>query len=120
VAFYRHSAFEYQFRRFDSKWFLRITPTYHFTRDGYRADRYADDRLKKIKQLEHNPAVAAQLLMWAEVLTRSSLMQADYQFLTFGPLCTCEAECGVDDNGWLTRTGGDDELMPEDEGLFAL
>jgi hypothetical protein len=44
VAYYRHSAFEGKFRQYDGAWFLEITPTYHFTRDGYTLDPYYKDR----------------------------------------------------------------------------
>ena len=34
VTHYRHSAFYARFYRFDEKWYLQISPTYHFTSDG--------------------------------------------------------------------------------------
>ncbi|WP_180277759.1 DUF4365 domain-containing protein [Nostoc sp. 'Peltigera malacea cyanobiont' DB3992] len=68
VAYYRHSGFEGQFIRVDSDWFLEITPTYFFTRDGYTRDKFEKEHLSGIKLLEKNPAVFGQLIMWAEYL----------------------------------------------------
>src|SRR5437879_5041708 len=36
MSYYRHSAFGGRFVRYDSNWYLQITPSYHFTRTGER------------------------------------------------------------------------------------
>jgi Domain of unknown function (DUF4365) len=103
VAYYRHSAFEGAFRRYDGAWFLEITPTYHFSYDGYHEDRFYKDRLKHIKQLERNAAVLGQLLMWASHLGQpTSLFNVRPPLIHVGSLRTLELEAGLDDDAWRT------------------
>ena len=52
VAFYRHVAFEHQFRRYDGVWYVELNPTYVFTSDGIALDAYHQERLAGIKRLE--------------------------------------------------------------------
>jgi hypothetical protein len=56
IAYYRHSAFEGRFKRFEDAWSLEITPTYHFTRDGRWPSAFYDDKLTGIKQLARRRA----------------------------------------------------------------
>lgn len=68
VAYYRHSAFSGHFVSHEGTWFLEIEPTYRFTFDGKRGDRYGAERLTGIKRLERNPSVLGQIHMWVSVL----------------------------------------------------
>lgn len=68
ISHYRHSAFFGQFYCFDNKWYLEISPTYHFTWDGYKPSLFREDQLTGIKQLERNSAVLGQVVMWGEYL----------------------------------------------------
>jgi hypothetical protein len=107
IAYYRHSAFKGWFQRFGDDWYLEITPTYYFTRDGWRLDRFYEDRLKKIKEQEKNPAVRGQVVMWAEYLSRDgNLFEPQYPMLGFGELIRFEVEAGLDDAAWLERDEG--------------
>ena len=102
IAYYRHSAFEAQFRLFDEAWFLEITPTYFFTWDGYKVDRWYEDRLKTIKRLERNLAVFGQVVMWADYLSKPRDMFAKQEsYIQFGSLKQFEIVFGVDDKSWL-------------------
>ncbi|MBD2302215.1 DUF4365 domain-containing protein [Nostoc sp. FACHB-190] len=111
VAYYRHSAFEGQFIRIGSDWFLEITPTYFFTRDGYTRDKFEQNHLSGIKRIEKNPAVFGQLIMWAEYLitpAQGDLFLQSYPFLQFfETLEKFEIEVGIDDEIWLRNE--DDE-----------
>ena len=122
IAYYRHSAFEGRFRRYDGAWFLEITPTYHFTWDGYHEDRYYKDRLKGIKQLERNSAVLGQLLMWADYLCQQdSLFSAQPSLLQFGSLRTLDIDAGVFDEVWRGQEEGDEAQTLasfENDGLW--
>jgi hypothetical protein len=121
VSYCRHAAFEGRFHRYGGEWFLEVTPTYHFTWDGYLLSRFADDLLKQIKMLERNAAVIGQLLMWASCLAETvSLYSDDYPFLKFGNLHTFELDRGINDAAWLPQE--EDEatvtLSDEDQSLF--
>lgn len=112
IAYYRHSAFEGQFIRVESAWFLEITPTYFFTRDGYMRDRFEQEHLSGIKRLEKNSAVLGQLVMWAEFLitpAQGDLFISSYPFLGFDQLEEFEMGVGIDDKAWLHSE--DDEAI---------
>ncbi len=111
IAYYRHSAFEGRFKRFDDAWYLEIIPTYYFTRDGRWPDRFYEDKLTGIKQLETNQAVLGQTVMWAEYLGRDgNLLEPQYPLLRFDGLMKVELGAGIDDEAWLGRgeEGGED------------
>jgi hypothetical protein len=111
VAYFRHSAFVGQFVRYDETWYLEIEPTYHFTSDGKRSDRFGASRLTGIKRLERNPSVLGQLHMWLSVLAPpNTLFRKAYPHLGFGDLERLDLPCGLDDPAWLKR---EDEPLPE-------
>ena len=122
VAYYRHSAFEGRFRSYGGEWYLEITPTYHFTWDGYHPDRYAKDRLATIKRLERNGAVLGQLFMWASQLRQQpSLFTARQPLIHFGGLVQLELGAGIVDDGWRTEEESDEAQMladPVNDGLW--
>ncbi|MDO8673149.1 MAG: DUF4365 domain-containing protein [Dehalococcoidia bacterium] len=102
MAFYRHSAFQGHFLKYDSQWYLEVTPTYHFTWNGERPHLDYGEKLKGIKRLEKNPAVVGQLVMWAEYLSRPpDMFTRDYPFLRFGDIETFETDSGIEDRAWL-------------------
>jgi hypothetical protein len=103
ISYYRHSAFEGRFVRYGGVWFLQITPTYHFTRDGQRLSRDAPDLLSGIKRLENNQAVHGQVVMWAHILTARSLFDIGPTFLDFAALQQFDLGVGLDDDAWLKR-----------------
>jgi len=111
TAYYRHSAFWSQFRRFDNQWFLEITPHYKFTINGHMPSKYSSSLLKKIKQLELNPAVLGQVVMWAEYLRdKPDLFTQSYPFINFGKLRTFETNIGINDESWLGREDKEAEI----------
>ena len=86
TSYFRHSAFTPRFHGFGDDWYLEVTPTYIFTRDGREAAKFASDNLKKIKEIEKNAAVHGQFIMWREFLTRAhggDLLEPEYPFLQF-------------------------------------
>jgi hypothetical protein len=104
ISYYRHSAVEGRFVRYGGTWYLQITPTYHFTRDGERLSRYAPNLLSGIKRLENNQAaVHGQVVMWAYLLTARSLFDSGPHFLDFTALQQFELDAGLDDNAWIRR-----------------
>ncbi len=103
MSYYRHSAFEGRFVQYGGTWFLQITPTYHFTRDGDRLSRYAPDLLSGIKRLENNQAVHGQVVMWAHILTARSLFDTGPEFLDFAALQQFHLDAGLNDDAWIKR-----------------
>ena len=101
-AYCRHSAFEGQFLRLGDGWHLEITPTYHFTSDGYTEDKFRTERLQGIKRLDRNPAVLSQLFMWVDYLSQSTqgLFSSEYSFLRFGQLATVDTNTSLPDDVW--------------------
>lgn len=69
LKYVRHHAFEPRFWRIGDAWFLSVTPTFVFTWDGYRPDRFASGRLAGKKQRERNSSLLGQFLMWRHLLT---------------------------------------------------
>lgn len=117
-AYCRHSAFRGQFTRVESEWFLEITPTYFFTRDGYTPYKFSQDMLSGIKRLEKNSAVLGQLIMWAEYLmtqAQGELFVPTYPFLEFDHLEEFEIDVGIDDRIWLGNEAHEEtELLKND------
>jgi hypothetical protein len=114
-----------QFQRFENQWYLEVTPSYHFTQDGFRLSRYFEERLSGIKMIERqNKVHLRQLRLWSEVLQQqhlqvipSSLPQQRHLFgslhepdhpsvdpylmIEFAPLVTFEVDYCVPESAWL-------------------
>lgn len=114
-SYYRHSAFLHRFNRLGGKWFVEITPTYHFTRDGYKSDElFGGERLKKIKELENNAAVMGQFVMWRHFLTThgaADLYNGAYPFLSFTAIDPLSLEVGVPDDLWKSQESDPDSPL---------
>jgi len=109
---FRHMAFKGQFRFLDGTWYLEITPTYRFTRDGYSLDHFHEDRLKGIKSLEGNRAVLSSILFWSDYLRpKINMFDNDLFPLQFGKLLTFTSDIGIIDKDWLT---GDPDFNKKD------
>jgi nucleoside phosphorylase len=111
-SYYRHHAFRPHFMKIESKWHLEITPTYHYTWNGYRVSFFYEDLIKGIKRLERSGAVFRQVMFWARVLQDDKsdfLDQHPYQYLRFGKLLEFESDYGLRDELWLNRelSGGE-------------
>jgi hypothetical protein len=122
IAYYRHSAFRGYFVRIENTWYLEITPTYHFTRDGKQPDRFSGEHLQNIKLAEWNPAVLGQVVMWAAFLSKPpDLFTSSYPFLSFGDLQTFTCEVGIHDNLWLKNEEQNEQAVaqnPENQLSF--
>lgn len=123
IAYYRHSAFEPAFFRFEDVWYLQVTPTYLFTSNGYKESRFAAERMSGIKRLERNGAVLGQLLMWTECLTAApTLYDAEYPHLAFQRPEVFTVPVGIDESEWMSTEDEDTRAIIEDdmppEGLF--
>lgn len=119
----RHSAFKGYFLRLGNEWYLEISPTYHFTSDGYSKHKFRDELLQGIKRMDRNPAVLGQLLMWADYLSQptQNLFSSEYPFLRFGELVTVESNISLPDDVW-NNTEEEDEakILGETDNLLEL
>jgi hypothetical protein len=105
----RHGAFQGRFRFVGGQWYLEITPTYRFTRNGKDLDRYHENRLSGIKRFERNRSVLSQLLVWQAVL-RAPWIRADRsRLLEFAPLVSFRFPSDVDES---SLTALDAPLIP--------
>ena len=112
----RHGAFQGRFRFLGEQWYLEITPTYRFTRNGKDLDRFHEDRLSGIKRLERNRSVLSQLLLWQAVL-RAPWIRADQpRLLEFAPLVSFRFASGVDESS-LTALDSPPILPSRDKEL---
>ncbi len=126
--YYRHSAFKGRFRRIEDAWYLEITPTYYFTRNGTHRSKWHEEALKGIKRLERNPQVLGQVVMWADYLSKTpELFSTPYPFLSFDWLQAFDFEAGVNDKVWLgreedeqTKTAATTPETSEETSLFDL
>ncbi len=110
VSYVRHHAFEPRFWRIDDQWFLSVTPTFVFTWDGFRPDKFASSRLAGKKQRENNSALVGQFVMWCHLLTgpeelqsTASLFESDMhaeQILGFKRLDSLSLQRAVPDDLW--------------------
>jgi hypothetical protein len=82
----------------DDQWYLEITPTYRFTRNGKDLDRYHEQRLSGIKRIERNRSVLRQLLLWQAVLRAPWTRLDRSRLLEFGPLVAFRFSSGVDES----------------------
>ncbi len=113
TLYFRHVAFHGHFLEMDGNWFLQITPTYRFTKDGYRDSRFSADALSGIKRLENNQAVHGQVVMWSEFLQKETLF-SQQNLIKFYPLMQFTADSGFDDADWVKR-----EEKERQETVFA-
>lgn len=72
VAFVRHHAFIPKFECVGDEWNLIISPTYHFTTNGFIPHSYPDALLSGKKRLDNNASLRGQLIMWHRLLSRGS------------------------------------------------
>lgn len=111
TIYVRHHAFEPRFWRLDDRWLLSITPTFVFTWDGFKPDKFESSRLAGKKKLEVNSSLLGQFVMWRHLLTQLGVMpEADLfekdtpalpdPVLTFRPIDKLALERGVPDDLW--------------------
>lgn len=104
-SYYRHHAFKPHFSYIAGKWYLEITPSYHYTWDGFRVSSFYEDLIKGIKRIERSGAVFRQVMFWARILQDKAdfLEQTGYPYLRFGKLLEFELDYGLRDELWLNK-----------------
>ena len=122
IVYYRHLGFEPKFLRFGTTWFLEVTPTYHFTSDGYKVSNYAESYLAGIKRIEKHSAVHADIRFWGYVLTDRGLFTRGVEFLRISDPMTFQADFGIPEIDWLNRADEEEKerLQEGDESQIPL
>ena len=84
-------------------------------------DRFNEDLLKKIKQIEGNRAVLSPLLFWADYLgSRDDLLRSqDARRLKFGQLVEVELPVGIVDKAW-SAAEWESKSTTNDEGTQSM
>lgn len=80
VGSVRHHAFLPRFQRIGDEWLLSITPTFVFTRDGFRPHYNSGALLSGKKKKENNGAIRGQFMMWRHLLVNSGRDPNDLLF----------------------------------------
>jgi len=116
VSFCRHHAMRARFHEIEGSWFLEINPTYRFSRDGWKDDLFAAERLKKIKEFEGNPGIFSNAFMWSEMLTSTvaDFWHREYPHLSFGGLLSISASKGIPDEAWRSSSS-ESKTMGEEQ-----
>ena len=127
LKYVRHHAFEPRFWRIGDQWFLTVTPTFVFTWDGFRPDKFAAGRLAGKKQREYNSALVGQFAMWRYLLVgadeigdSAGLFEAEPEserILTFRPLPPLTLSRGVPDELWRAT---EPEVADTGQGRLAI
>lgn len=115
ILCYKHLAFFAKFVYFDNNWYLQITPTYHFTKDGTRFSPLNESMLKGLKRIQKNPSVRGEVICIGSILSHGSPIQPidEKEYVIFGELVTDEITGGIDDAVWIKSI---DETSEESTG----
>lgn len=130
VSFVRHHAFIPRFERLAGQWYVIITPTYHFTTNGFSPHPHPSALLAGKKRLDKSAALRGQVIMWHRFLTQADRdaernavglfaeVRSVEPRLVFGAPPAVQLETRVPEDGW---GGGKKKVeAPEtQEGLFS-
>ncbi len=108
VGSVRHHAFVPGFQRIGDEWLLSITPTFVFTRDGFRPHYSSGALIAGKKKKEKNGAIRGQFLMWRHLLVKSGQNTQHQLFdrpdrnslLRFEPLDAIKMPLAVPEEAW--------------------
>lgn len=131
VSFVRHHAFSPRFELMGDQWYLIITPTYHFTTNGFTPHPHPAGLLAGKKRLDKSAALRGQVIMWHRFLTEAdraderaagglfgTVVEAEPR-LRFGELPSVQLETRVPEDGWGGSGKKKAEATQQSEGLFA-
>ncbi|WP_289008469.1 SMEK domain-containing protein [uncultured Marinobacter sp.] len=108
VAFFKHLAFDISFIDVDSQWYATVTPSWYYTWNLYKRNRFHDDLLSKQKRLEHNNSVRDQVRFIGYFLANS---RNDNDLISFGELVEfqCLSNISLEENDEL------EEVLEEED-----
>ncbi len=130
IAFVRHHAFAPRFELILDQWFLIISPTYHFTTNGFVSHSYPAALLSGKKRMDNNASLRGQVIMWHRFLSGEKASSGDLfesgdnepNFLAFSPPPTVALPTTVPEKAWNTPkpTVVDEENQEHSQGGFDL
>ncbi|HOC54732.1 MAG TPA: DUF4365 domain-containing protein [Verrucomicrobiota bacterium] len=123
LMYYKHHAFTGRFRRFENRWFLEITPTYHYTGDGRKESRFREENLAGMKRQEGHGAIANNVRFLAYFLAHHDMFDREYPYLRFGRLLEFETDFGIPDTDWANRADPEEvaeSVAPEEHPQLLL
>lgn len=107
---YRHYAAKFKFVSYGDQWYLEVTPTYHYTKDGLSEHPASETFLKGMKRRERHPAVWGLMRFWVDFLTREanfSNPDLEFPFIKLLPPPQLSLGVGIRDSAW-EKVGEDD------------
>lgn len=125
TAFVRHHAFAARFELILDQWFLIISPTYHFTTNGFIPHSYPAALLAGKKRLDNNASLRGQVIMWHRFLSGSEEVgddlfgsgEKDTKTLQFGPPPNVALPTTVPEKAWVSskpkKSGDHEEIQQE-------
>jgi len=104
VNYYIHLGLDPQFLIIEGAWYCALSPTWHFTKDGYRELSYSAELVAGRKRQEKNLGMRGHVRTWASYLRREDgLINSDLDdALAFGELVTFDVALGIDDKAWTS------------------
>ena len=127
IAFVRHHAFATRFELMLDQWFLILSPTYHFTTNGFVPHSYPAALLAGKKRLDNNASLRGQAIMWHRFLSDSEVPKDDLfgshqigeRYLEFDPPPVVSLPTTVPEKAWATNKSKKSDARDGDllEGL---
>lgn len=130
ISFVRHHAFTPRFELMLDQWYLILSPTYHFTNNGFSPHSYPSALLAGKKRLDNNASLRGQVIMWHRFLSGSEDGDLDLfapepntaKVLKFGPPPSVELPTTVPEKAWsspkpIVVDDDDDAEESKQEGL---
>ena len=122
----KHLAFEVEFRRYGTRWFLVVKPEWFFSWDGYRRSGYAADKIDWLKRREWNMQVfnhfkfIVRYINYEPPATLFDGARPVYPFLKLKELMSLSGSPAIDDKEWLAgeeqsrraRAQADEGMLP--------
>ncbi len=130
ISFVRHHAFTPRFELMLDQWFLIISPTYHFTTNGFVPHSYPAALLSGKKRMDNNASLRGQVIMWHRFLSGGEEISGDLfasgdskpKFLTFSAPPTVALPTTVPEKAWNTSKpkAVDEDNQDNGQGGFDL
>jgi hypothetical protein len=108
VAFFKHLSFDISFLDVDEQWYATISPSWFYTRNLYKRNRFHDDLLSKQKRLEHNHSIRDQVRFIGYFLANN---RSETDLISFGELV--EFQCIA--NNFLEEKEEIQEALDEED-----